>query len=217
MSSPSEKNLEELSDLQKDALKELGTMGTGHAASALTEFLGQPIFMKVPSVRMAAIETILDLLKERFSSDAQIAISSASNISDVFYTVLFLFDKETVLEILNQKSPPSDEIEAIMEFSTISMDMIREIGSIILIKYILTLNKFLSVDDSIPSQPMLRIGTLDSLEQYELKGLTKKSKVIFVECDIYSEEESRIKAECVLIPHYETFDRFFGTIFTQYL
>jgi len=31
-------NIDNLSDLQKDALKELGTMGAGHAARALTEY-----------------------------------------------------------------------------------------------------------------------------------------------------------------------------------
>ncbi|MFX1283077.1 MAG: hypothetical protein ACFFB5_05445 [Promethearchaeota archaeon] len=210
---PSE-NFEELSDFQKEALKELGTMGAGQAASALTEFLEQPIVMKVPSVRMVSFESIPDLLKARFPTDTQIAISSASNITDIFYTVLVLFDKETVTEILSQKSPPADNIEALMEFSTVFMDLIREIGSIILIKYILTLNTFLCINATIPSQPKLRIGNLDSLQQYELNGLAKKSNVIFIECDL-SSERSRVKAECILIPHNVTYDRFFNILLTQ--
>jgi len=52
---------------------------------------------------------------------------------------------------------------------------------------------------------------------YELREFSKNSKVIFIECDVYSEDESSIKAECVLIPHSETFDRFFGAFFTQYI
>ena len=48
-------DLEKLSELQMDALKELGTMGAGHAASALTDFLNQTIYMKVPSVRVIAL------------------------------------------------------------------------------------------------------------------------------------------------------------------
>jgi chemotaxis protein CheC len=217
MSTSDEEKLEELSDLQKDALKELGTMGAGHAASALTELLERPIFMRVPSVKLITITSIPNLLKTRFPSDSQIAISSTSNITELYYTVLVLFDKDTVNEILSQKAPPDDDIEALMEFSTIFMSLLEEFGSIILIKYILSLNLFLSVNGALPTQPKLRIGTLNSLMDYELREFSKDSKVIFIECNIYSEDESSIKAECVLIPHSETYDRFFGAIFTQYI
>ncbi|MFX0174317.1 MAG: hypothetical protein ACFE9L_20745, partial [Candidatus Hodarchaeota archaeon] len=70
---------------------------------------------------------------------------------------------------------------------------------------------------AIPTQPKLRIGTLDSLMQHELKEFPYGSRVIFIECDVYSEDESSIKAELVLIPHSETYDRFFGALFTQYI
>ncbi|MFX0086332.1 MAG: chemotaxis protein CheC [Candidatus Hodarchaeota archaeon] len=210
-------DLENLSELQKDALKELGTMGAGHAASALTEFLNQTIYMEVPSVRVVAVESIPKVLKERFRAEAQLAISSASNTTELFYTVLVLFDKDTVNEILDQKSPPPDDIEEIMEFSTLSMSLIKEIGSIILLRIIGTLNLFLSVSGALPSIPELRIGDLDSLLQNELRDFQLESKVIFIKCDVFSEDKAQIRADCILIPHRETFQRFFGAIFTQYL
>lgn len=210
-------NIDNLSDLQKDALKELGTMGAGHAASALTEFLNQIIFMKVPSVQIIEVNTIPNALKTRFRAEAQLAISSASNTTELFYTVLVLFDKETVNEILDQKSPPSDDIEAIMEYSTLTMSLIKEIGSIILLKIVGTLNLFLNISGAFPSIPELRIGDLDSLLLNELKEFRSNSKVIFIKCNIFSEDKAQIRADCILIPHIETCDRFFGALFTQYL
>lgn len=212
-------NIDNLSDLQKDALKELGTMGAGHAASALTEFLNQIIFMKVPSVQIIEVNTIPNVLKTRFRAEAQLAISSASNTTELFYTVLVLFDKETVNEISDQKSPPPDDIEAIMEYSTLTMSLIKEIGSIILLKIVSTLNQFLNISGAFPigSIPELRIGNLDSLLLNELKEFQSSSKVIFIKCDIFSEDKAQIRADCILIPHMETYDRFFGALFTQYL
>lgn len=190
-------------------------MGAGHAASALTEFLDQPIFMEVPSVRLVSIDSIPDLLKNQFPSDSQIAISSANNTIKILYTVLAIFDKEMVTEILDRESPPGDDIEAIMVFSKMFMDMIQEIGSIILLRFIHTCNMFLNIPDAFPSQPNLRIGTLDSLQQYELRDFSRESEVILIECDIYSKEEGHIKAKCILIPSIETVKDFFETIFTQ--
>ncbi|MHA2074974.1 MAG: chemotaxis protein CheC [Candidatus Hodarchaeales archaeon] len=210
-------NLDNLSELQKDALKELGTIGAGHAASALSELLNRSIYMKVPSVRIIKVKSIPDALRSRFSSDVNLAISSASNTTELYYTVLVLFNKETVNEIIDQKAPPSYDIEAVMEFSTISMSLIKEFGSIILLKIVTTLNQFLNVSGALPSIPQLRIGNLDSLLQNELEMFNPESKVIFIKGDIYSEDETEIRADCILLPHVETFDRFFGSLFTQYI
>ncbi len=210
-------NLDKLSDLQIDALRELGTMGAGHAASALSEFLEREIFMKVPSVEITAVETIPNLLMKKFQSDVKLAIASASNLTELYYSVIVLFDQDTVSEILNQKSPPEDDLEALMEFSTVFMSLIEEIASIILLKYINTLNMFLSISLGIPTQPTLRIGTLESLNKHELKQFDQRSTIIFIESDVYSEEAKHINVEIILIPHSETYDRFLGTLFTQHL
>ncbi|MFX0124727.1 MAG: hypothetical protein ACFFAE_13945 [Candidatus Hodarchaeota archaeon] len=212
MSTPDNDNSKELSILQKDALKELGKIVANQAAIALTEFLEQSISMTVKSFEMVRIESVPTLLRDHFFSDTQIAIFSASNITDITYTVLILFDKEIVSKILSQKSPPTDDIEALMEFSTMFMDMLREIGSIILIKYILTLNNFLNLQGALPSQPMLRIGKLESLKNYELNEFKNGSKVLMIECDISSDGENHLKTEIILIPHQETYERFFRTI-----
>lgn len=215
MTTPENQNGKELSVLQRDALKKLGKIGADQAAKALTEFLEQSIFMKAASFEMVKIESVLNLLKTRFLSDTQIAIFSASNTTEIAYTVLILFDKEIVSKILSQKSPPTDDIEALMEFSTMFMDMLREIGSIILIKYILTLNNFLNLKGALPSQPHLRIGNLDSLENYELNDFKKGNYALIIENDIQVEVEyyfNYLKTDIILIPHQETYIRFFETI-----
>ncbi len=206
--------LDNLSELQKDALKELGTIGAGHAASALSELLNKSIYMKVPSVHIIEVKSIPNALRTRFSSDVNLAISSASNTTECYYTVLVLFNKETVNEIIDQKAPSTDDIEAIMEFSTISMSLIQEFGSIILLTIVANANAFLNVSGALPSIPQLRIGNLDSLLQNELEMFKPESKVIFIKGNVYSEDETEIRADCILLPHLESFDRFFGSIFT---
>ncbi|MHA2203212.1 MAG: hypothetical protein ACW991_05940 [Candidatus Hodarchaeales archaeon] len=215
MSTSENQNDKELSVLQKATLMELGKIGADQAAKALTDFLEQSIFMKAKSFEMVKIESVPNLLRTHFLSDTQIAIFSASNNTEIAYTVLILFDKEIVTKILNQKSPPTDDIEAVMEYSTMSMDMLREIGSIILIKYILTLNNFLNLMGALPSQPTLRIGKLDSLSDYELNNFKKGLDVLIIECDIHLEVEfyfNYLKTDIILIPHQETYVRFFKTI-----
>jgi chemotaxis protein CheY-P-specific phosphatase CheC len=212
--------LKELSIVQKEALKKLGKIGADQAAQALTEFLEQSIFIEATSFEMVKIKSVPNFLQNQFSSDAKIAIFSASNTMEIGYTVLILFDKEIVNKILSQKSPESHDIEAVMEFSTMFMDLLKEIGSIILIKYILTLNNFLNFEGTLPSQPLLRIGKLDSLVNNELIDFKKALEVLVIECDIHLKEEfyfNYLKTDIILIPHQETYFRFFNTIFQEHL
>lgn len=218
MSTPEKPNLKELSIVQREALKKLGQIGADQAAQALTDFLEQSIFMRATSFELAKIESVPSFLQNQFPPDAQIAIYSASNTTEIAYTVLILFDKEIVTRILSQKSPEPNDIEAVMEFSTMFMDVLKEVGSIILIKYILTLNNFLNLEGMLPSQPMLRIGKVDSLANNELVDFKEGFDVLILGCDIHLEEEfyfDYLKTNIILIPHQETYFQFFNIILQE--
>ncbi|MCL6456762.1 MAG: chemotaxis protein CheC, partial [Gorillibacterium sp.] len=47
-----------LADLQLDLLKEIGNIGAGHAATALSTLLNKPVDMLVPVVRFVPFEDI---------------------------------------------------------------------------------------------------------------------------------------------------------------
>ncbi len=47
-------------DFQMDVLKEVGNIGAGHAATALSKLLDKPVDMLVPKVRMVPFEEIAD-------------------------------------------------------------------------------------------------------------------------------------------------------------
>ncbi len=49
-----------LEDFQMDVLKEVGNIGAGHAATALSTLLDKPIDMLVPKVRMLPFEEICE-------------------------------------------------------------------------------------------------------------------------------------------------------------
>ena len=54
------KNFEELSPVAIDCLREIGNIGSGSAASALSQMLGKSIDMKVPDVRVLGYQSVID-------------------------------------------------------------------------------------------------------------------------------------------------------------
>lgn len=58
----------ELSDDQKDALRELGNIGASHAATTLSTMLNTPIMLNVPEIRITDFENINHLISQENSA-----------------------------------------------------------------------------------------------------------------------------------------------------
>lgn len=210
----SEKKALSLSELQKDVLKGIFTIGAGHVASALTEFLEQEIFMEVPEIKLIHLNELSDEID--LSHDRLMAICSMVNDENLSYTVLVFFEQEMVSEVLNLKSPSEDDIAELMEFSTVFMDLINEMGSIILIKLVEIIDSFLKVTPIIPGIPNLRIGTLDSLTSEELGDFNESTRILFINSNLHStKEKNALKAEILFIPHPDTFDDIIDSLFSS--
>lgn len=54
--------VDSLSSFQRDVLKEIGNIGAGHAATALSQFLSEKIEMTVPEVSLLPLDKVSDLM-----------------------------------------------------------------------------------------------------------------------------------------------------------
>jgi len=58
------KLINNLNEMQKDTLKELGNIGAGNAATAFADFLNRKIKMNVPSVKILPITEVSNIIGE---------------------------------------------------------------------------------------------------------------------------------------------------------
>ncbi len=208
-----EKSYANLSEFQLDALQEIGNIGAGHAAVALTHFLNRSTYMSIPKVDVDKIDNLIDSVK--MPKEEKVAIVSLETIQDLEYTLIVFFDEKSIQRIIDLMITElgSDPAE-IMELSPLFMSLIKEVGSILLLKYVEALNDFLNVE-SYPSPPVLRIGTVPSITNYEVKDLrTRYPQVLLIECDVFTSER-KIQVDMAIIPHETTFDRFMNTLFSE--
>ena len=211
---PNEKySFKELSEFQLDALREVGNIGAGHAAVALTQFLNRSTYMSIPNVALDRVKSIYKLVK--MPTDQDLAIISLNTVSDLKYSLLIFFDKESVLKIIDlMTTAPDLEGKDLEDISPLFKSLIKETGSILLLKYVEALNYFLK-SESFPSPPKLRIGSIDSLKDHELKDSAEDvSTVLVVECDIFTSKRS-IAVDLAIVPQTETFDQFMNSLFSE--
>jgi chemotaxis protein CheC len=208
-----EYSFEKLSEFQLDALREVGNIGAGHAAVALTQFLNRSTYMSIPNVALDRVKSIHRLVK--MPTDQDLAIISLDTVSDIKYSLMVFFDKESVVKIIDlMTTAPDLEGKNLLDLSPLFKSLIKETGSILLLKYVEALNYFLKAN-SFPSPPKLRFGSIDSLKDHELKEKNQDvPAVLVVECDIFTSKRN-IAVDLAIVPHSETFDQFMKCLFTE--
>src|SRR5690554_2392275 len=89
---------QKLSFAKRDLLTEIGTIGTGNAATALAGLMGKKITIAVPTVEIVPFSDVAALVGGADTVKACIFLQVRGDLPG---TVLVLFDKPTVEQLLN--------------------------------------------------------------------------------------------------------------------
>jgi len=107
---------------QMDALREVGNIGAGNSATALSQLLNRKIDMSVPSINLVPFRDIFS----RSGGEELVVGIIVRVLGDTPGNILFVFDKETALGIIESLiGENSDEI------SEMGNSVLCEIGNII--------------------------------------------------------------------------------------
>lgn len=90
--------LENLSELQLDAMRELGNVGAGHAATALSQLLGTPVGLTVPSAELVPVSRVPDVFG---GPEKLVAAVYARLLGDIAGGLLFLVPRDAALALVD--------------------------------------------------------------------------------------------------------------------
>jgi len=89
---------EELSDLQLDAIRELGSVGVGHAATALSQILGHFVGISVPEARIVAVSDVPSMYG---GAETLVAAVYTRILGDIEGGILFMMPRDAVLGLVD--------------------------------------------------------------------------------------------------------------------
>ncbi len=196
-------NIENLDDRQKDALKELGNIGAAHAATALSQMIGQTIEMSVPKVtfvRKAQIEK-----SKKFNDVPGISIYM-DMYGKINGKILIFFEYKnamTLTEILLR-----EELGTIQKISEVEESALKEVGNILASSY---LNAISQVVDGIllPSVPHISIDTLAGvLSYFSIRFKDVVQNALWIETELRA-NKTRISGDFFLFPDEQSLKTIF--------
>ncbi len=186
-------NLDELNPIQLDAIKEVGNIGAGHGATALSQLLGKRILITVPKANIIPLSEVPKLVGD---PNTLVAGLTLSILGDATGKILLLFPRDSALHLADMllKQPiGSSKILTEMGHSAI-----KEAGNILTGAYLSALNEFLGMLLLI-SVPTLVFDMAGALLATVTQGLEDATKVISIETR-FVDDNKEIGGYFILIP-----------------
>ncbi len=189
------KNYDELNPMQMDVLRELGNIGSGNAATALSAMLGRMVDMKVPTVRVLDYAEAIE-----FAGGPETIITGMliRMDGDIEGMILFLLEKPFASLVINTLFDAGDNID-FLNLGETEKSLLNEIGNIMSGSYLSAISQLtgLFINMSVPSLTVDMLGAIMSVPAIEFAEVS--DKVLFID-EQFIIDDKHIKSNMILIP-----------------
>ncbi len=148
---------DDVNELERDMLKELGSIGTGNAATSLSSMLNTNVLINLPEVKIANFSDAIYTLGD--PEEAVIAVFSEFQ-GEFDGIMMFILRMDFANNIT--KSMMNKEADDYSQLDEISLSAITEVGNILMSSYVNSLASFTNFDIKM-STPAVSINMLGGL------------------------------------------------------
>ena len=201
----------EFSADQLDAIREVGNIGTGNAATALSSLLQQKINMSVPRTELVSIYELTNFYEQYNDSTQIVGATFVRSTGGFQCSLIFLQPEEdallmTELLIANQfgSAIPYDELPSEMADSALS-----EVGNIVLSSFLNAINMLLGTQHqiSVPGTAHDMLGAILDVVASIYGQLGETALLINTELTVEGLENGRkISGHIIMLPDPESLE-----------
>ena len=125
------KNYDELNSLELDTLREIGSMGTGNAATALSQMLGREVRITLPEVRIMGYNEAIEWIGGPEEITAGVLVKLSGHLTGIMLSVQPLEFVNIVLESMMDKT-----VGDYSELTEMEHSALVEVGNIMISTFI---------------------------------------------------------------------------------
>ena len=183
-------------EIFQDALNELGNIGAGNAATALSQMMNNvTIRLSVTTVRMIGAAEACSYIRSD-GQDNMIGVY-LDIVGDIHGRMLFLLHRESVDSLVSAMTGGMDPATLPDEMKSSAM---QEVGNIITASYINSLSTMtgLTIDESVPTV------VVDTIEHILAAAMANNNKILFVQSQLRA-EAANVRGFFVFMPDSPSF------------
>ncbi len=192
-------------DLQKDALKEIGNIGAGNAATAFSQFLDCKIDMSVPSVEIMPISDVPELTGDLEENVVGILLKV---MGEAPAGILFILAEDSIkhlLKIILQKEVDMHNLDEV------EVSAIKEIGNILSGSYLTAIGQMTGFN-LIQSVPGYSFDMAAAILSSSVIPLSKISDyILLIETD-FIDGDDEIEGYFLLMPEVGSLEKLLNAL-----
>lgn len=197
--------IDKMSAEQMDVLKEIGNIGAGNAATALSKLIDKKVDMTVPVVKLCDFDEITEFVGGAETLMVGILLGIDGDINGM---MMFLFDKASCSNLVSTLMGLDRNVD--QDFDEMELSALSEIGNIVSGAYLTSLSTLtnLSMLSTVPSLSIDMVGALLSIPaaQYGEVG----DKFLLIETQFG--DEKFLKGYFLLIPDLDSYEKILGSL-----
>lgn len=194
----------EFDDMQFDVLREVGNIGAGHAATALSQLINKEIDMKVPSVTVLPIDEIAESVGGADNVVVAIFLRIQGDVPGNMFFVLTLQSAKNLAQQMGLESPDEN-------FTEMELSALNELGNILSGSYLSSLSDFTQLNMQ-PSVPSIAIDMAGAILSYGLIEISRAGDyALMIDTSFFGDEE-QVTGHFFLLPDPESFDTLFSAL-----
>lgn len=195
-----------LNPIQLDALREIGNIGAGHAATVLSQLLGERIAMTVPDIKLIPLAKAGEIVggSERVVVGIYLRV-----FGDAPSSILFIFPRTSAMQLV--------DILVGRKFGTTNLfreyeqSALKEIGNILTGAFLYALSTFtgLIMMPSVPAYAMDMAGAILGTVLIEMGTVAEYALIIETE---FKAKEQESRGHFFLLPDLDTLETLLNAI-----
>ena len=192
------KSYEEMNELEMDILKEIGSIGGGNAATAMSSMLNAKVNMSLPKVVILGFNEALDYLGDPEELVAAIFVEMSGELSGIMLLILTKeFSDEVVFRMLGKVD--SD----FLELEEIDSSVLMETGNIVISSYITAMASLTNVNVEL-SVPQLAVNMVGGIMSAPISLMGQHSDRIMMITGQFTIDGKALDSEMLLLPDVES-------------
>lgn len=197
---------ENLSELQLDALREVGGIGAGHAATALSQLVDRPISLEVPRIELI---DIVDVPNALGGAERLVGAVYARLLGDLSGGILFVAERNAVLALVDLLH--GDDVGSTRSIGHEEEALFRHAASILIASYLAAVARLAGID-ILPSGASMAFDMAGALIQAlvtEIGGAAEQALMVRTS---FLDETCTVEAGLFFIPQPSSLEVLLGRL-----
>lgn len=198
--------LDELSELQLDALREVGGIGAGHAATALSQLVDRPISLEVPRIEVLKIT---DIPRVFGGPEMLVGAVYARLVGDIEGGVLFMASRQAALSLVDlMRGRP---LGTAMSMGDEEEALLRHVAAMLISAYLAAIARMADLD-VLPSDPALAFDMAGALLEAVIAEVGVEVEEALLVRTAFNDEGEKVEAALFFVPSPESLSVILGRL-----